>query len=211
MSKSPLALNEGETVIRGSAPTLESVYKRTGFVLTTERVIQVVKTGLASRSFHSIGLDKIDSVYAKFTSNLGLIIFGLVLLISGVILWTQNGPQSPEARNFGIGFTFLGVFLVIVALLTRKKTIEIVSGSAKMMIDMRQVSVAGTNTLVTEIEQAKVKREVSLRSANSTNSIPKTSTASVEERLSQLAALYSKGVISQPEYESKREQLISSL
>ncbi len=211
MAQTPLRLNDGENIIRGSAPTLEGVYRKAGFVLTNERVIQVVKAGLSSRSLHSIGLDKIDSVFAKVRSNLGAIIFGLILLAGGAYSWSRETSQMPEAGTIGKLLVGIGAFMFIIAILTRKKSIEIVSGSAKMVLDLTRVGFRDANSLVAEIEQAKVRREVSLRAGVGAAAVPKTGSASAEERLSQLRDLHSKGIISQSEYDTKREQLIATL
>lgn len=211
MSKSPLVLNVGESVVRGSAPTLEGVYKRAGFVLTSERVIQVVKSGLGSRSLHSIGLDKIDSVYAKTKSNLGWIIGALALIVVGMYMWTTGKLQPPETPQLGVFISLGGFVSLIIAVVTRKKTIEIVSGSARMILDLTKVGVRDANALVAEIEQAKVRREVSLRGGDHAIVEQKTGQASAEERLAQLSGLLSKGLISQSEYDTKRQELLSAL
>lgn len=200
MAGSDLVLNDGEVVLQGTL-------KNSGFVLTSQRIIQNVKTGMLSHSLHSIAIDKIDSVRAQIKSNVGAIILALICIAFGTPFIT-----TPAGACLVGG----GVLVLLIALATRSKTIEVVSGSSKMGLVVTALSRKQANALIASIEQAKVRREVSLKGGPipaqpAAAAAPPSGAASVEERLKQLDILKTRGVVSDAEYQEKRRSLIEAL
>lgn len=184
--------------------------------MTSQRAIKVTSKGWGSCDMHSIGVDKIDAIKTTFVGNYGLIALGCVIAAAGAYFkFLRPGDDSGL-----IGWPCLGagVLIVLIAIGTQKRFIEIASGTTTMQLPFSLLRLKDSHALVADIESTKVRREVELRSQGvgaAAPSRPATPAAvpptSSGDRLTQLNALRQQGLITEEEFAAKRQVILDSM
>lgn len=193
-------LNEGEKTIR-SSDVWSVVFDRGGFVLTNQRVIKVNRTPLGSEStVHTFNLENIDSIITTTKTNPLLIVLAL-----GFLLFLGVESYGPAMALLGSGIC-MAIFFA-----KRKKVVRIATGNSTMWLNVSPLDHNKIQELVSQIEQAKQRRLEGLQATKveevTSGSVP----SDARERLRQLKALLDDGLITNEEYEQKRQQILREL
>lgn len=193
-------LNDGEKVVGGTG-NFSVVLDVGGFVVTSQRVIKVDRTGFGQRSHvHSINLENLDSIQTSAKKHYVFIFLAIILFL----LFASN--NKPE-----IGFIPLLLFILIFYA-TRKKIIRLASGNSEMILNVISLAHERIQEVVFCIEQAKQRRLEGMQNTRiSSHSNEKTGMVDSESRLMELKKLFDKGLLDEQEYMNQRSRVISSL
>lgn len=130
-------------------------YSDSNLVTLTSHRVRYNNSEWGSSNFISIMLEKISSTQVLYSSYPALWILGSVLIIVGVIMFSDNGRQ----HGYGVLPCIVGIFL-IAAYFSSRKHICIISsdGGSKIAFRTEGMSTATLIDLVDKIEEAKCVR-----------------------------------------------------
>ena len=198
-------LNIGEKVINTSHEP-STLKRKSGLVLTNDRVLYIENIAFYKKSIQSINLENLDSLETTTVKEPSLLIVGCVLMVFSVFIIFIDKEFS-----FITSVLFLlSLLSVIYYFLYNHKILKLSSGRTDIKLKVDKLPEDKLKIFISEIEDAKKKKFLATNKTSS-NSVKDTSFKSAEERLFELKKLLDKNLITNEEYESKRNNILKDI